>query len=161
MYYQKIIEPSYSDDHIKRRRRTSPQPGIPPVPEPPETDIGRVPEIPPPPETPPEIVEQIKPSLLTPKQLEDIEKVVKSEIRGKIDKCIRWSVREIVSNSEHFRNEILDVVEKEKESLKQFIITRIREQTDEVVDYIRKQQENDIKEKRKIKGTAQPDYTPI
>jgi len=85
------------------------------------------------------------------RRLQEVDQQLSDEAtKKKIEYAIKKAIAETV-NSTDFRRELIDLIQKEQDKLKEIVIAQIRDQKETVVEYVRKQQEVQIQEKIKIK----------
>lgn len=71
------------------------------------------------------------------KELE--EQLQAEETKKKVEYAIKKAISEQVHNPD-FRRELVQLVQKEQEKLKEFVVNAIRDQKDMIVAHVRKQQ---------------------
>jgi len=84
------------------------------------------------------------------RRLQEVDQQLTNEAtKKKIEYAIKKSIAEAV-NSADFRRELVDIIQKEQEKLKEFVVAQIRDQKESVIEYVRKEQELQIQEKIKM-----------
>jgi len=84
-------------------------------------------------------------------RLQEVDQHLSDEAtKKKIEYSIKKAIAESI-NSTDFRRELVEIIQKEQDKLKDIVIAQIRDQKEAVVEHVRKQQEVQIQEKIKIK----------